>query len=813
MTTQNRNKPSRVEQARRVAIGVAWGLVPVLFVGWLAGDSEGPMSLWARAVGIFERVALLALASAVIASAGLFGMVLLRLSRVTPAPQSGEALRGRPAPSLFARFVLGAGIGLGILSLVTLALGCAGLLTPVVASAAVAAMLIIGAFEIRAVGDFLRRAERPRFPRLSPLELACVFVMLLVLVFQTLLAFNLPTDYDACVYHMAAPWRWAQVGRIDTIEGNVYTNLPMNAEMLYLFSMKLVGGGSGVGWDRLCMGVHLGVVMNMMTALLATAAVFVLARRFWSRRAAFVASALFFTMPWTVIATTIFLHNEILLAFWATLAVHALMEFCQGGTSRLVGTVCPPFPQDPEDGFPRTPSPSGREAGRGADRQECLSYQSGGKAAGRGYGVRWLVLSAVFAGLAAGVKYTALAFFPPVLAVAAVVVLWKSSRLKGVGAALLAPAVVLVVVSPWFIKNVAFTGNPVFPFAYKWFGGRDWSDELDWKWYAGNYHAAGADRAGNFFVAAWERVVWPRRPWGSAAMALFAGLALARRRDRRVVWLWALVILWTALWYFATHRVDRFWLPFAGIAAALAGSGFSLFVPSPLEGEGERTRGRRAAAGVLTALLFVAVAWQFFVVAINFCSPDNAPQNYDLLTGNRAFLAKRYELTRLIECRERARRGTEPSQGGLLLLVGEARTLYLPPTTISSTVFNREAFTATVGDPRRPDLAREGLEKAGIAEIFVNWFEVGRLRASYALPGRDGKRIGGFPPLSPADFARLEDARVLERLSDSNPSAPRPCFPKAPPRVRGLTDLDVRDLPDGRIAVLYGVNRRGAPPE
>ena len=788
-------KPSSVEQARRIAIGVAWGLVPVLFVGWLAGDSEAPMSAWARAVGIFERVALLALASAVVASAGLFGMVLLRLMGGADIPvchSSVPSVRGRqeclPYGSLFARFVLGAGVGLGVLSLLTLALGCAGLLTPVVASAVVAAMLIIGAFEIRSVGDFLRRAERPRFPRLGALELACVFVMLLVLVFQTLLAFNLPTDYDACEYHMAAPWRWAQVGRIDYIEGNVYTNLPMNAEMLYFFSMKLVGGPGvqlpapvsgiiprGGAWDRLCFGVHLGVVMNMMTALLATAAVFVLARRWFSRRAALVAATLFFSMPWTMVATTVNIHNEILLAFWATLAVYALLEFCHGGTDIL---ACP----------------------RG-DRQECLSYQSGGKVAGWGHGVRWLVLSAVFAGFAAGVKYTALGFFPPVLAAAAVVVLWKSSRLKSIAAALLAPPVVLVVVSPWFIKNVAFTGNPVFPFAYKQFGGRDWSDELDWKWYAGNMKAAGADKAGNLLVATFDRVVLNK--WGSLAIAAFALLALVAWRQRAVRWLWILLVLWTLLWYFATHRVDRFWLPMAGVAAALAGCGFEAIE-------------RKHLRAVSTALLAAALGWQLFVTGLIFSA--NAAGNYDLIADNGQFLSKRYELEPLVRfegvsIREHLQMLTE------FMLVGEARTLYLPTNVRYSTAFNEEVFTRTVGSPRDPSRVGRRLDAANVSEVFVNWFEVGRLRESYALTDHQGRSHPGFPDVSPTDFQRLAREGVVrpayvDYLASGSTAEERRAwfaFPKAKGRLPGLTSEDMAALPDGQIAEIYSVRRDGLP--
>ncbi len=749
MSVKNDSRP-RGETVRRIAIGVAWGVVPTLFIAWLGTHAEGPMGAGARAIGILERVMLVALASAIVGVAGLFGMRLLRLCRVAPE-------------GLFARFVLGAGLGLGVVALATLGLGCAGLARAGAAAALLGAMFLAGLFELRAFGEYLRRKDRARAP-LSAFELALVLAMLVALAFQLVLAFNLPTDYDACEYHMAAPWRWAQLGRIDYIEGNVYTNLPMNAEMLYFFSMELAGGASG-GWDGLCVGVHLGVVMNLMAALIATGAVYVLARRFWSRRAALVASALFFTMPWTMVASTVFIHVEVLLAAWATLAVYALLEF----------------------------------------RETRLA--------------RWAILSAVFAGLAGGVKYTALAFFVPVGA-AAVWLMWPSRPRLGasctgegacatqaawprrIATALLYAAVVLVVVGPWFAKNYAFTGNPVFPFAYKYFGGRDWSPELDWKWYAGNFKAAQADQAGNLFVATWERLIWPKHQHGSAAIALFALFALAAWRDNRVRWLWALLALWTLLWYFGTHRVDRFWLPFAGIAAALAGCAFVRLAPSPprpapLPGEeGTRRKGGRAMSAVLTALLFVGLGWQLYVNGLIFSA--HAAGNYDLLKGNERFLEKHYPLYPLVW--EQKFAVDKPGAFRRLVMVGEAQTLYLGTDVRCSTVFNEEVFTKIVGDVRDSRLVARGLRGAGIDEVFVNWLEVARLRETYRLKDREGRSRPGLPDLSPLVFKRLVDQQVMGGPAIWKLGVE---YPKAKRSLPGFSPEETAALPDGRIAATY----------
>ena len=184
MAGEEQSGNSRSETARRIAIGVAWGLAPVLFVAWYAVNVEGPMGAGARVLGITERLMLVALASAVVGVAGLFGMRALRFCRIAPE-------------SLLARFVLGVGLGLGVMSLATLGLGCAGFARAPAAAALLAAMFLAGISELRAVGDYLRRTDRPR-ERLSVLELGLVLAMLLALAFQLILAFNLPVDYDAC---------------------------------------------------------------------------------------------------------------------------------------------------------------------------------------------------------------------------------------------------------------------------------------------------------------------------------------------------------------------------------------------------------------------------------------------------------------------------------------------------------------------------------------------------------------------------------------------------------------------------------------
>lgn len=97
---------------------------------------------------------------------------------------------------------------------------------------------------------------------------------------------------------------------------------------------------------------------------------------------------------------------------------------------------------------------------------------------------RWLALSGVFCGLALGVKYTAFVC-PVALALFACWHLWRARATWQVWLRALAVlcGVALLVAAPWYLRNLALTGNPVYPFGHGLLGGPDW-DAWRAAWYA-----------------------------------------------------------------------------------------------------------------------------------------------------------------------------------------------------------------------------------------------------------------------------------------------------------------------------------------
>lgn len=89
--------------------------------------------------------------------------------------------------------------------------------------------------------------------------------------------------------------------------------------------------------------------------------------------------------------------------------------------------------------------------------------------------VRWYVLAGVFAGMATGVKYTGM-FVP----IAIFVVILFHTRLHSWQSAICYLLSAIVFASPWYLRNLIFMGNPVYPFLL---GGPYW-DAFRAEWFS-----------------------------------------------------------------------------------------------------------------------------------------------------------------------------------------------------------------------------------------------------------------------------------------------------------------------------------------
>ncbi len=332
--------------------------------------------------------ALVALLLLVVFSA--FGLRVLKWMRIVQGPS---------LPS----FLFGWSIGLGTAALCTLFLGLAKLLYPIVAWAALGLMLALSHREAwQLVISFFSWAKSIRAREFYLLLLA--IAALASGLFNLVSALSPPVFYDTLTAHLAHP-NWSIINHAIRFRPyNVYTNYPLNVEMVYTFAMLLVRGD--------VVAKLLDFIFGVTSALV----VFSIGVRFLGRRAAAIASTVFYLTPSVGLLSGLATHDLGLLLF-ETASVYAL--FVWFGT---------------------------RER-------------------------RWLLLSAVLCGLAMGTKYTGLYF-------ATACMLTMVSRLafdrKRWGFILRSVVVFTIVAlafsSPWFMKSLVYTGNPTYPALSNLFG-------------------------------------------------------------------------------------------------------------------------------------------------------------------------------------------------------------------------------------------------------------------------------------------------------------------------------------------------------
>jgi hypothetical protein len=199
-------------------------------------------------------------------------------------------------------------------------------------------------------------------------------------------------------------------------------------------------------------------------------------------------------------------------------------------------------------------------------------YQSGAR--------HWLVLTGVFFGCAAGVKYTAFVF----LGLVGLACLYKAVRARDFSAPFILSMVALAVAAPWYIRNYVYTHNPLFPFLPELFGYSWWSAE--------DVHGVMQDLRETHGVGRSPRALlslpWhllfnqglfsAEAPWSPLYVLALPLTIVWAFKHSRVRWLLALCFSYTVFWFYA-GQILRYLLPvlpFLSLATAAALDGLLL---------------------------------------------------------------------------------------------------------------------------------------------------------------------------------------------------------------------------------------------
>jgi hypothetical protein len=179
-----------------------------------------------------------------------------------------------------------------------------------------------------------------------------------------------------------------------------------------------------------------------------------------------------------------------------------------------------------------------------------------------------VALAGLFAAAAAGMKYVGLFVL---LAAGVALVLFARRRLSVANLALFAAPAALVA-SPWYVKNLVQTGNPLFPFV---FGG---VNEYAERWIDSGIHEHGHGRGPLDALLLPFRLLaegddFDRGSWLSPLFLLFVPLSLLDERRRRPCALALIAVLVYLAAWFGTSQQARFLLPLAPVLAVLAALG------------------------------------------------------------------------------------------------------------------------------------------------------------------------------------------------------------------------------------------------
>ena len=339
---------------------------------------------------------------------------------------------------------------------------------------------------------------------------------------------------------------------------------------------------------------------------------------------------------------------------------------------------------------------------------------------------REAVLAGIFLGLAIGCKYTAVFIWAgPLLAV-----VWMGCR-KGLTRSILMGAAALLVFSPWCMKNLTATRNPVFPLAQSIFGRAEhWNPPQLERWQRGHQSKPEHRSLGARSAFLWSEVLF--HPQGRILVGLLVVGAIATARRSSLWPVAAIIAMQVAGWCLFTFLASagRFATPIWIPATVLAASTLSVF-------------SNRAAKISLMVILVAFIITNLTHTFQLFWKEMPRDASGDLLA-----------VQGMHELLSTGDKGEDPlnmaqfvnrlDQDTNTLLVGSATPFYIQRPVIYNTVFDRNLLAEQFAN-KDDSAALQWLRQQNITHVAVDWREVERLRSTYGIDAEITRdRFGGL---------------------------------------------------------------------
>ncbi|MBN1595701.1 glycosyltransferase family 39 protein [candidate division FCPU426 bacterium] len=491
------------------------------------------------------------------------------------------------------------------------------------------------------------------------------------------------TFFDSLVYHLAVPEQWILAHAIHYRPTVFFSNLPMNIEMLYTWSLLISDAG-------LCRLLHATL------GLLAALSVFSLARRFFGRRAGLWAAGIFISTP--VVSMNMQVSGvDVGAAFFAILAFMAGLDW---GLNRA--------------------------------------------------GKRTAVLAGILAGAALGCKYNTVFMLGPGLLTAWLYRFYHGERkwkmlLKN---ALLIAGGTLLLLLPWFVKNLVFTGNPVYPFLYQYipsknihpdkmrqqmegfreFNRRTWKQFLLQPWDL------------SFFAATSNSYI------GTVYLFMLPGFLLAglgwRRGPPSLRLFFIVAFLATLVWSLQT-RITRYLIPILPLAGILGAWAL------------QKTDGWSNKAGLAVRLTVIGLILWAWGETTSILMPHKDPAGIFLGLESREAYLNRMLMNSYTALARIINQLPGPVK---VLIVGETRSFYIRRPATAATVYDYNPFIEDIAAAADAATVWRHWRSQGYTHVFIHHQEAVRTR--------------GYEPYrwDKGAVERLQVllARYLRRITDIN---------------------------------------------
>lgn len=241
------------------------------------------------------------------------------------AEKSGKTLfADSPWPAGF-RLILSLMLGLGTLSLITLALGSAGILSRESAALAFIPTTLLGIFGVRQLarhGFGFTSKTTSRAAWFSLLAALPIAVMLIMAAFPPGLAWTSEGNgYDVLEYHLELPKEYAAAQSTAPVAHNIYSHMPSLMEMLY----TTLAPGAGPRGGSLATFIYGAQYLHLIMTCLAGFAI-LLAPLKLNSLGRIAGCILILATPWTIVVGTLAYNDGAMLTFGALALILALAD-------------------------------------------------------------------------------------------------------------------------------------------------------------------------------------------------------------------------------------------------------------------------------------------------------------------------------------------------------------------------------------------------------------------------------------------------------------------------------------------------------